>query len=91
MRVEQPYGKRYEDLARSQEPKKKVFIACEGKRTEYKYFQGVMENRSQLLISPLVEVIPLIHEVGTGSNPLVIFTEAKKALEHSDHYFSEID
>lgn len=47
--MEQPYGKRYEDLAHSQEPKKKVFIACEGEKTEYTYFRGVMEHRTEFL------------------------------------------
>ena len=46
MRVDQPYGKRYEDQEHSIEPMNRVFIACEGEKTEYKYFQGVMEHRS---------------------------------------------
>jgi len=91
MRVEQPYGKRYEDLSYSEEPKKKFFIACEGEKTEYKYFKGVMEHRSELSISPFVEVIPVRHETCTGSNPLQILDEAKQALEHSDHYFMATD
>ena len=91
MRVEQPYGKRYEDLEVQQEPKGKVFIACEGRKTEYKYFKGVMEYRNRLSISPFIEVIPVRHEFRTGSNPLQIYTEAKQALQQSDHYFSAID
>ena len=40
MRVDQPYGIRYKNLEYSTEPKIKVFIACEGKKTEYKYLKA---------------------------------------------------
>lgn len=91
MRVDQPYGKRYEDQEHTIEPFKKVFIACEGEQTEYKYFQGVMKYRSELSISPFIEMVPIRHDPLTGSNPLQIFAEAKQALEGSDHYFPSTD
>ena len=48
MRINQPYGVRYEYEEFSEEPKKRYFIACEGKKTEYKYFKGIMDNRGEI-------------------------------------------
>ena len=39
MRINQPYGVRYEYEEFSEEPKKRYFIACEGKKTEYKFLK----------------------------------------------------
>ena len=59
MRINQPYGVRYEYEEFSEEPKKRYFIACEGKKTEYKYFKGIMDNRVEIKINPLIEIIPI--------------------------------
>lgn len=75
MRVSQPYGKRYEAESFSEEPKRRYFIACEGKKTEYQYFKGLIEYRNEIGIHPLIEIIPLKHEKNTGSNPLNIYKE----------------
>ena len=73
MRINQPYGVRYEYEEFSEEPKKRYFIACEGKKTEYKYFKGIMDNRVEIKINPLIEIIPINHDPNTGSNPLHIY------------------
>ncbi|WP_443739016.1 hypothetical protein [Treponema sp.] len=49
MRVSQPYGKRYEAESFSEEPKRRYFIACEGKKTEYQYFKGLIEKHPLLI------------------------------------------
>ena len=54
MRVSQPYGKRYAEDEFSQEPKIRYFIACEGEKTEYRYFKGIIEFRTEIGINPLV-------------------------------------
>ena len=76
MRINQPYGIRYEYEEFSEEPKRRYFIACEGRRTEYKYFKGIMNNRSEIDIDPLIEIIPINHDTDTGSNPMNIYQDA---------------
>lgn len=88
MRVEQPYGKRYKEDAYSEEPKKRYFIACEGRETEYQYFEGVSEFRSILSIQPLIEIVPIKHDSKTGSNPINIYEEARKAVKEYDNFFT---
>ncbi len=87
MRVEQPYGERYKEDSFSEEPKKRYFIACEGRRTEYQYFKGIMEFGDEIGIHPLIEIIPVKHERNTGSNPLNIYMEAKKAIKDVSNFF----
>jgi hypothetical protein len=62
-------------------------IACEGKRTEYRYFRGLMEFRDEIGIHPLIEIIPVMHEKNTGSNPLTIYKEADKVVKTSSNFF----
>ena len=89
MRINQPYGQRHEIEAESLIPKRKYFIACEGKRTEYKYFKGMMEARNELLINPLVEIIPINHTPDTNPNPLQIISQAETAIENEGSFRSE--
>lgn len=91
MRLEQPYGKRFNEILANTEPKHKYFIACEGKKTEYKYFRGLIEARDELGISPLIEVLPIRHSTGTNSHPLTIINEAKDVIEQCDSYFPDLD
>ena len=91
MRISQPYGLRYNEEENSQEPKKKFFIACEGEKTEYQYFKGVMQCRYEIGINPLIEVIPIKHDRNTGSNPRNIYNEAKEAIDESESLFLEGD
>lgn len=90
MRREQPYGKRYDD-ADQIEPKHKYFIACEGKKAEYRYFKGLLEARDELGISQLIEVLPIRHGEGTNSHPLTIINEAKEVTDDCDTYFPAVD
>lgn len=91
MRIGKPFGQRYEQLEKSIRPRSRYFIACEGRRTEYQYFQGLMQSSLELGISDLVEMVPLRHGPNTGSNPLNIFEETVQALSFSDHYYAELD
>ena len=90
MRREQPYGKRYDD-ADQIEPKHKYFIACEGKKAEYRYFKGLLDARDELGISQLIEVLPIRHGEGTNSHPLTIINEAKEVTDDCDTYFPAVD
>lgn len=86
MRVSQPYGERYAEKEFSQEPKIRYFIACEGEKTEYRYFRGIIEFRSEIGINPLIEIIPINHEQNTSSNPLNIYYQAKQALDNFPNF-----
>lgn len=86
MRVSQPYGKRYAEDEFSQEPKIRYFIACEGEKTEYRYFKGIIEFRTEIGINPLVEIIPISHEQNTSSNPVNIYKDAKLAIENASNF-----
>lgn len=91
MRINQPYGVRYEYEEFSEEPKKRYFIACEGKKTEYKYFKGIMDNKVEIKINPLIEIIPINHDPNTGSNPLHIYQEAIEAIKTAPNYLAGDD
>ncbi len=91
MRIEQPYGYRFDQGLGPIEPKYKYFIACEGKRTEYVYFKGLMRAKSELGIDPLIDVIPIQHDSQTGSHPLSILDETQEVLYDSERYFPETD
>lgn len=63
MRIDQPYGSRFDQEVAPLEPLKKYFIACEGKKTEYQYFKGLIRARLELGINPMVEIIPIHHSL----------------------------
>lgn len=86
MRVSQPYGERYKEKEFSQEPKIRYFIACEGEKTEYRYFQGIIQFRTEIGINPLVEIIPIRHEQNTSSNPVNIYNDAKLAIINASNF-----
>lgn len=91
MRIDQPYGKRFDEEFANAEPRHKYFIACEGKKTEYRYFKGLIEAREELMINPFIEVIPIRHSLGTNSHPLTIIDEAKDVIDSCDTFFSDLD
>jgi hypothetical protein len=86
VRVDQPYGKRYEEESFSQEPKRRYFIACEGEKTEYHYFYGIAEYRDEIGIHPLIEIIPVRHDKNTGSNPVNIYKEATDVIKTRSNF-----
>lgn len=47
-------------VLKSEEAKKKYFLAFEGVQTEVIYFDGVCINKKELNISPTIELIPLL-------------------------------
>jgi hypothetical protein len=91
MRIDQPYGSRFAQGLEPIEPAHKYFIACEGKKTEYQYFEGLIHARMDLGINPLVEVIPVRHSPQTSSHPLSIIRETEEDLQTCEHYFPDVD
>lgn len=86
MRISQPYGERYFQKEFSEEPKIRYFIACEGEKTEYKYFKGLIDFRTEIGINPLVEIIPIRHDANTSSNPERIYEDAKTAVSELQNF-----
>lgn len=50
-----PNQRHMEEIPR--EPNKKIFIVCEGDRTEVKYFEGIKDHSKELGINDLLEII----------------------------------
>lgn len=48
-----------ERYSASKEPKAKYYIIPEGDNTEIKYFCGIKDNREELRIKPIIEIIPI--------------------------------
>lgn len=82
LRIKKSTKQRYlEQIER--EPNKKIFIVCEGDRTEVKYFEGIRDNAKELGISDLLEVIVMNKDSeskGT-SNPYSLIELANKTKE----------
>ncbi len=77
--------------------KKKIFIVCEGDKTEYRYFEGIKNHSKELGINDLVAIIPLYKEQESKgiSHPagLIKLAIDKKASFDNDNIFydEEID
>lgn len=68
------------------EPNKKIFIVCEGDRTEVRYFEGIRDNTKELGINDLLEIVVMdkAPEFKGISDPYRLVQEAdstKKKLE----------
>ena len=86
MRIEHTYGQR--SAAEKRDPKVRYFIACEGSKTEYQYFDGIVQNRNYIGINSLVEIVPVEHESANSENhPLKLYEAARKAIDKCDNYF----
>lgn len=51
------------------EPKKSFYIICEGEKTENQYFNGVFNNRAELRINQLVDIVVMEQEEGQRHVP----------------------
>jgi hypothetical protein len=78
------FGERTVEPVEPLEPKKKYFLVFEGEETEVQYFIGVVNNREEIGINPLIEIVPLLRSYNEKgwSNP-------KKILSRLIQYFEE--
>lgn len=84
MRIEHTYGQR--SAAEKRDPKVRYFIACEGSKTEYQYFDGIVQNRNYIGINSLVVIVPVEHESANSENhPLKLYEAARKAIDKCDN------
>ena len=71
MRVPKKFGKRSTANDEKLQPKTRYFLTFEGEKTEYQYFQGVIDHQHELGINELIDIIPLSrhHIEKSWSNP----------------------
>jgi len=71
MRVPKKFGKRSTENNEKLQPKTRYFLTFEGEKTEYQYFQGIIDNQHELGINELIDIIPLSrhHIEKSWSNP----------------------
>lgn len=65
------------------EPKRVFLLACEGRHTERKYFEGIQSNKIELEILQYVEIKIFEKSNPDLSNPLKIFEELKQKIENN--------
>lgn len=65
----------------SEQPKKLFLLACEGRHTERKYFEGVQKNKKKLRIVDYLEIEIFKKSHPDLSHPLRIFGELKEKVE----------
>lgn len=70
----------------SNEVNKRYFLVFEGKETELIYFQGLLNLKFDIGISPLVELIPVIRSYSEDgwSNPQKILNRVIQNLEEAE-------
>ncbi len=74
IRGENPYERR---ISQVKDPKKVYLLACEGRHTERKYFEGVKDKKSQLNIVDYIEIEIFKKSHPDLSNPLKILDELR--------------
>lgn len=84
MREKRNFGERSKVLS-SDEPHKKYFLVFEGDATERIYFEAVDENKSELGISALVELVPISRSYSERgwSNPKKLLDGLMTTLKES--------
>ena len=84
MRIPKRYGERTRHFKETQDEKTKYIFLYEGQETEVQYFQGIIDNRENLGINPLVELQPVLRSRLdiTNSHPLNI-------LDYFERYIRE--
>lgn len=60
MRIPKSFGQRTRHFEELQTEQKKYILVYEGEVTEVKYFQGIIDNRVELQINPIIDLIPVL-------------------------------
>lgn len=94
MRIVNGNGLNLERKKGNKEPKSKYFIVSEGDRTELQYFEGVKENKEEIGIKDLIEIVTIENEESEygQSHPLQKIENFDISLkENKFTYDKEID
>lgn len=87
MREQKSFAERSKTLP-SDETRKKYFLVYEGKCTELLYFQAVDELKTEIGLSPLIELVPVIRSYSEAgwSNPEKIMERLLQNLEEAKNH-----
>ncbi len=85
MRISHSFGKRFEDSSLL-EPKRKYFIACEGRHSEYRYFKGLSRTTDKHGISPAIDFVFVEHSEGSGNHPLQLIEQASEEVQDKGNF-----
>ena len=85
MREKRNFAERSRALA-AKEVSKKYFLVYEGKNTEAIYFDGVINNRDEIGINPLIELVPVVRSYSEEgwSNPKKIYDRMALNLREAE-------
>ena len=85
MREKRNFAERSRALA-SKEVCKKYFLVYEGKNTEAIYFDGIIDNRDEIGLNPLIELVPVIRSYSEEgwSNPKKIYDRMAQNLREAE-------
>jgi len=73
-----PYERRISGV---REPKKVYLLACEGRHTERRYFDGVNDFKEDLSIADYIDIDIFVKENPDNSNPVKIFEDLKNQVD----------
>lgn len=68
MRIPRKFGERTAHFAVTQNEKRKYILVYEGQKTEVQYFQGVIDNRTKIGITPVIDLLPLLRSIPQESH-----------------------
>lgn len=86
MRIPKKFGERTTHFNVTQNEKRKYILVYEGQETEVQYFQGVIDNRSEIGITPIIDLLPLLRSTPqeSHSHPNRILSLIEEHIENYD-------
>ncbi|MDD2401491.1 MAG: RloB domain-containing protein, partial [Clostridia bacterium] len=68
MRIPKRFGERTTHFNIPQNEKRKYILVYEGQETEVQYFQGVIDNRLEIGIPPIINLLPFLRSIPQESH-----------------------
>ncbi|EQB20444.1 MULTISPECIES: RloB family protein [Dehalobacter] len=86
MRIPKKFGERTTHFSATQNEKRKYILVYEGQETEVQYFQGIIDNRSEIGIAPIIDLLPLLRSIPqeSHSHPNRILNLIEEHIENYD-------
>lgn len=82
-RSHRPFNERSKKSAHKH-PKKRFYIICEGMKTEKQYFNGIFNNRVELGIDQLIDIIVVEQLDNHIPHPMHLVAACKYTIDHID-------
>lgn len=84
LRVSTKFGERRKK-SKERDPNRIYYFAYEGNNTEYRYFNGIKNNKKHLGINQLIDICPIERDQGDGaSHPLKILEGLKELIRDGE-------